>query len=235
MRLTPSAAMRALKRTIYRPRVKSPRAEERIVREFHRLYYYSRERTWKDNTFWLNVPVAKCPLDLWVYQEIICEIKPDLIIETGTAYGGSALFLSSICDLINCGRIITIDVRETPDRPQNARIEYLIGSSISDEVVEKVSGSIKSGDRVMVILDSDHTAAHVLRELNIYSKLVTTGSYLIVEDTNANGHPVLPLYGAGPMEAVEEFLRRRTDFIVDRQKEKFFMTFNPKGYLRRVS
>jgi cephalosporin hydroxylase len=235
MQVTPSAALRAFKRVIYRPRTASRRAERNIVRRFHQLYYYAKQRTWKNNTFWLSVPTAKCPLDLWVYQEIISETKPDIIIEAGTAHGGSALFLASICDLVRCGRIITIDVRELPGRPQHERIKYLVGSSVSEEIVEEVRSLIKPDDRVMVILDSDHSAAHVLRELNIYSRMVTVNCYLIVEDTNVNGHPVLPLYGAGPMEAVEQFASGRTDFIVDRQREKFFMTFNPKGYLRRAS
>jgi cephalosporin hydroxylase len=233
MQVTPSAALRAVKRAFYRPRHPGGRAKGKIIRRFHKLYYYSRQRTW-ENTFWLNVPTAKCPLDLWVYQEIICEIKPDLIIETGTAYGGSALFLASICDQINRGQIITIDVVELPGRPEHQRIKYLTGSSTAAEVVEEIRGLIKPDDQVMVILDSGHGAAHVRRELDIYSPLVTLGSYLIVEDTNVNGHPVLPLYGAGPMEALGEFARTRTDFVPDRQREKFFMTFNPKGYLRRV-
>ncbi len=233
-KLTPSVAIRAVKRAIYRPRSVGQSAERKIVREFHKLYYYAAHRTWKNNTFWLNVPTAKCPLDLWIYQEIIFETKPDIIVETGTAGGGSALFLSSICDLINCGQIITIDVNELPDQPQHKRIKYLIGSSTSEEIVEEVRSLIKPSDRVMVILDSDHSAEHVLREMNIYGGFVTNGSYLIVEDTNVNGHPVFRLHGAGPMEAVEQFVKAQTDFIVDRQREKFFMTFNPKGYLRRV-
>lgn len=235
MRLTPAAALRAFKRTIYGARAKSPRAEGRIVRRFHKLYYESMERTWKNNTFWLNVRVAKCPLDLWIYQEIIAETKPDIIIETGTAYGGSALFLASICDQLNRGRIITIDVRDLPDKPRHARIEYLLGSSVSDEIVEKVKTSISANDRVMVILDSDHSEEHVLRELNIYSKLITIGCYLIVEDTNVNGHPVWRLHGPGPMEGTKRFMSAQSAFTVDREREKFFMTFNPKGYLRRVS
>jgi cephalosporin hydroxylase len=235
MRVTPTAALQAFKQALYRPRIAGRRAERRIVRQFHKLYYYAKQRTWKNNTFWLNVPTAKCPLDLWVYQEIICETRPDIIIETGTAYGGSALYLSSICDLINRGRIITIDIEAQPGRPAHHRINFLSGSSVSEEIAAEVRNLIKPDDRVMVILDSDHSAEHVLRELDIYSALVTSGCYLIVEDTNVNGHPVLPLYGAGPMEAVEQFTRTRTDFVVDREREKFFMTFNPKGYLRRVS
>jgi cephalosporin hydroxylase len=234
MRLTPAAGMRAIKRFIYRPRQPGLRAERKIVRRFHRLYYYARKQTWA-NTFWLDVQTAKCPLDLWIYQEIICQTKPDIIIETGTAGGGSALFLASICDLLNRGRIITIDSREWGGRPDHQRIKYLTGSSVSEEIAEEIRRLIKDEDSVMVILDSDHSAEHVLRELNIYSQFVNKGNYLIVEDTNVNGHPVLPLYGAGPMEAVEQFLKHRKDFAVDRQREKYFMTFNPKGYLRRAS
>jgi cephalosporin hydroxylase len=235
MRITPSAAMRALKRAAYRPRAKSPRTEKRIVSEFHKLYYYAREKTWKNNTFWLNVPVAKCPLDLWVYQEIISETRPDLIIETGTAYGGSALFLASICDLANHGRIITIDVEAQAGRPEHPRLKYLSGSSTGAEVVGELKQLLSADNRVMVILDSDHRAEHVRRELEIYGPLVSVGCYLIVEDTNINGHPVSPLFGAGPMEAVEQFITEHRNFVIDRRREKFFMTFNPKGYLRRVS
>jgi cephalosporin hydroxylase len=234
MNFTPAAALRALRRTVYRPRVKSPRAEKRIVSEFHKLYYYGKEKTWKNNTFWLNVPVAKCPLDLWVYQEIINETKPDLIIETGTAYGGSALFLASICDLVNRGRIITIDVEAQAGRPEHHRIKYLSGSSTSEGVAAELKSMISADARVMVILDSDHRAEHVRKELENYSPMVSVGCYLIVEDTNINGNPVTPLHGAGPMEAVAEFMAQHGNFVVDRQREKFFMTFNPKGYLRRL-
>ena len=235
MRVTPFAALRALQRAVYRPRAKSPRARRRIVREFHQLYFYAKERTWKNNTFWLDVPVAKCPLDLWVYQEIISETKPDVIIETGTAYGGSALFLASMCDLLNRGRILTIDVTEQPGRPQHERIQYLSGSSTSGEIISTLKSCIKGDDRVMVILDSDHRAEHVRQELELYSPLVSPDCYLIVEDTNVNGNPVMPLHGAGPMEAVADFTKTQRSFVVDREREKFFMTFNPKGYLRRLS
>lgn len=233
MRMTPGRAVRAFRRVVNRPRQLSPRTKQNVVRRFHQLYYYGRKTTW-ENTFWLNVPTAKCPFDLWVYQEIICEVQPDIIIETGTAHGGSALFMSSICELVNRGRIITIDIEAMAERPAHKRIKYVSGSSTSTEVVAQVRTLIKPEDRVMVVLDSDHRAEHVVQELQIYSSLVTAGSYLIVEDTNANGHPVLPLYGAGPWEAVEQFLSAQTDFVQDRGREKFFMTFNPRGYLRKV-
>jgi len=204
-----------------------------IVDQFHELYYNSHSRTW-NNTFWLGVPVLKCPLDLWIYQEIIFEVKPDIIIECGTAYGGSALFLASICDLVNKGKVITIDIQDIPGRPPHNRIRYLIGSSVSKETIRRIEPLISEKDIVMVILDSDHRKEHVLEELRIYSNFVTIGSYIIVEDTNINGHPVYPDFGPGPMEAVEEFLKENRNFIIDESREKFFLTFNPKGYLKRI-
>lgn len=213
----------------------APNAEKDIVDKFHKLYYYSyiSGGTWA-NTFWCGIPTQKCPLDLWAYQEIIFEVRPDAIIECGTASGGSALFLASMCDLVGNGEVITIDIEDNEGRPKHKRIEYLLGSSTSKEIVEKVRNLIKDGDKVMVILDSDHHKEHVLNELRIYSHFVTKGSYLIVEDTNLNGHPVFQDFGPGPMEAVEEFLKENKDFVIDRSKEKFYLTFSPKGYLQKV-
>lgn len=207
---------------------------DEIVNEFHELYYNVSEQTWT-NTRWLGVPALKCPLDLWVYQEILYEIRPDVIVETGTHKGGTALFFASMCDLLGAGRIVTIDIDRAPEMPEHPRITYLEGSSVSDEIVARVREFLSDGDRVVVILDSDHSKDHVLAEMRVYAEMVTLGSYLIVEDTNVNGHPILPRHGPGPMEAVEEFVRSRSDFIIDRDREKFFMTFNPKGYLRRVA
>lgn len=206
-----------------------------ITDQFHKLYYSC--HTYNEalgKAFWLGAPTQKCPLDVWIYQEIIFETKPDLIIECGTADGGSALFLASICDLVNKGEIITIDIKNK-ERPQHKRIKYLLGSSTSEEIVGQVKQAIDGlpGDKnkVMIILDSDHRKKHVLDELRIYSKFVTKGCYLIVEDTNINGHPVAPEFGPGPMEALEEFLNENKNFIADASKEKLFLTFNPKGYL----
>jgi len=172
---------------------------------------------------------------MWIYREIIFEVKPDIIIECGTLNGGSALFLASICDLINNGKVITIDINSPGNKPSHSRIEYLLGSSTSSEIIEKIKSRIKKEDKIMVILDSDHTKKYVLNELNIYSKLVSKGSYLIVEDTNINGNPVFPKFGDGSKEAVQEFLLLDKNFIIDRTKEKFYLTFNPTGYLKRIS
>ena len=199
------------------------------IRKFHKIYYNS--GVWH-KTSWLGVPVLKCPFDLWVYQEIIVDTKPDFIIETGTAWGGSALFFASIFDLISNGKVITIDI-EKYDIPLHPRVIQIIGNSVSSEVIEKVNG-IVNGGKTMVVLDSNHGKEHVLRELKLYSKFVSRGCYLVIEDTNVNGHPVLPKFGPGPMEAVIDFLHENNDFIVDKEKEKFFLTFSPKGFLKRV-
>jgi cephalosporin hydroxylase len=202
------------------------------IDSFHRLYYDSEDRTW-GQTLWLGTRVLKLPLDLWIYQEMLWELKPGLIIECGTAHGGSAYFLASICDLIGRGKVLTIDVIENPGRPAHPRITYLLGSSTSDAIVQQVRSLARNEQPIMVILDSDHSKAHVLNELRLYSDLVTEGSYLVVEDTNINGHPAHPTFGPGPMEALEEFLKTDQRFVVDRSREKLLLTFNPRGYLRR--
>lgn len=223
-----------LKAIIYQKLFGNFKSKKSIVDHFHKLYYDSGDKTWYKNTFWLGTRTWKCPLDLWVYQEIIFELKPDIIIECGTASGGSASFLAFICDSLHKGKIVSIDIEKKAKRPQHKRITYLSGSSTSQKIVEKVQGFIKGTDNVMVILDSDHTKEHVLRELEIYSKFVTKGSYIIVEDTNINGHPVEPEFGPGPMEAVKEFVKGNKVFIIDKSKEKFYLTFNPNGYLKKA-
>lgn len=207
-------------------------AHRRVIDAFHNLYYNAEDKTFQ-STRWLGTRALKVPLDLWIYQEIIYEVKPDLIIETGTAHGGGALFLASICDLLGHGRVVTIDIVKREGMPDHPRITYLVGSSAAPEIVEKVKNMTRPGDQVMVILDSDHAKHHVLRELELYSDLVSPGSYLIVEDTNINGHPVFASHGPGPMEAVEEYLQRDSRFVVDPSREKFLFTFNPRGYLRK--
>jgi len=210
------------------------RSESLVVDEFHKLYYHSAPTTWQD-TYWLGVPIQKCPLDLWIYQEIIASERPTFIIETGTFLGGSALYLACLLDLVRIpqGRVVTIDIEHREGRPTHPSLTYLTGSSVAQEVLEQVHTMMRPSDRVMVILDSDHSASHVLEELRCYGPLVTPGSYLVLEDTNVNGHPAYPDFGPGPAEGLETFLAEDDSFEVDRSKEKFFMTFNPGGYLRK--
>jgi cephalosporin hydroxylase len=205
------------------------------VDRFHDIYYwgYGSDRIPHQNTFWLGIPASKCPLDLWIYQEIIFDLKPDVIVECGTAHGGSALFMASMFDIIGKGKVISIDIMDSVGKPAHKRIEYLVGSSTSPNTAAEVTELLTGKEIVMVILDSDHSKEHVLNELRIYSRFVTPGSYLIVEDTNVNGHPVHPGHGPGPTEAVQQFLKENDGFAIDRSKEKFYLTFNPGGYLRK--
>jgi len=203
-----------------------------VVRGFHEMYYENVSRTWR-NTRWFGTIVEKCPLDLWVYQEIVHETFPELIVETGTMEGGSALYLASILDLLGAGEVVTVDIEYKPWRPAHPRVTYLTGSSTSPDIVANLLQRASGKRSVMVILDSDHSESHVLDELRLLSPLVTSGNYLIVEDTNINGNPVVPWFGPGPREALDEFLLEDDRFAVDRTREKFYLTFNPGGFLRR--
>ncbi len=227
--------IRKVRKYLDKKKFGNPETEKEIVTQFHRLYYDAalQGKTWK-NTRWLGVFVQKCPLDLWIYQETLWDTRPDLIVECGTAEGGTTLYLASMCDLIGTGRIVSVDIDTKPKRPAHPRITYIAGSSVAPDVVAQVKKHVKKDEKTMIILDSDHSKKHVDQELKIYSDLVSKGCYLIVEDSNVNGHPVLVEHGPGPMEAIEEFLTKDDRFIIDAEKEKFFMTFNPRGYLKRV-
>lgn len=207
-----------------------------IVHRFHELYY----RRWLSggsdtvNLSWFGHQLLKCPLDVWLYQELLVRTRPDIVIETGTWCGGSALYVAMILEQIGHGRVITIDIDPKPDRPEHPRISYLAGSSTDPQIVAQVREAVGT-DRALVILDSDHSAAHVHQELLAYRGFVQVGDYLIVEDSNVNGHPVWPDFGPGPMEAIDKFLSETDDFVIDDRCERFLMTLNPKGYLRRIT
>jgi cephalosporin hydroxylase len=182
----------------------------------------------------MGTDVLKCPLDLWVYQELLHELRPDWIVETGTAYGGSAAYLASLCDLLGKGRVLTIDPVVRSERPEHPRISYLRARSTDAEALAVVECAVAGAGCVLVVLDSDHSRDNVLAELRAYHRFVTTGSYLVVEDGNVGGHPVAREFGPGPSEAIRDFLAENDRFEVDREREKFYLTFNPGGYLRRV-
>lgn len=210
----------------------------RVVDDFHRLYYdlASKGGTWQ-NTFWRGAKVEKCPMDLHTYQEIIHEVRPRLIVETGTRHGGSALFFADmlrVCDV--GGSVVSIDVDPSARRPSDSRVNYITGDSVDKKIIQRLETLAKSSGPVMVVLDSDHSESHVYAELNAYAPLVSVGSYLVVEDTNVNGHPVLLEHGPGPAEAVEAFLRTELGrcFERDRSREKLLLTFFPGGWLKRL-
>ena len=227
----PKKTARSAPRRVTRPATGDDKA---VVDAFHVLYQDVRKID--KATFWLGTRVYKCPFDLWIYQELIHDLEPDLIIETGTLHGGSAKYLATVMDLVGKGEIVTIDVAsESADgeRPQHPRVTYVTGSSVDPEIVAQVTERAKAAETVLVMLDSDHRKRHVLAEMRAYGRLVTQGSYLVVEDTNINGHPTYEGWGEGPYEAVEEFMKENNDFVIDRDREKFMLTYNPSGWLRR--
>ena len=167
-------------------------------------------------------------------QEIIHEIKPDLIIETGTYEGGSALYYAHLFDLIGHGRVITIDLEFRENRIKHPRIRYVFSSSTDELVRPILDEETKSAKTVMVLLDSDHSRDHVLDEMNLYAPYVTKDSYMVVEDTALNGHPIHSNTEPGPMEALEIFMKDNKDFVIDKSREKFLMTWHPNGFLKKL-
>lgn len=205
------------------------------ILDFNRWYYDA--DVWGD-TYYMGVKVWKSVADLWSYQEIIFETEPDCIIETGTAFGGSALWMAHCLDRVAgmaLGRVVTIDINlehVLSAHRLHSSIFGVTGDSTSPATLRGVLEYTK-GRRVMVTLDSNHSKDHVLRELELYAPLVSSGCYLIVEDTNVNGHPVLLSHGPGPAEALAEWLPQHQEFEVDPHRTRFGLTFQPGGYLLR--
>jgi len=209
---------------------------QRIIDNFHQLFYDSQQ--WYSTT-WLGIPTAQNPNDAWIHQEIIVRVKPDFILETGTWHGGSAVLWATILTEVNpAGRVITIDIKDYAAEAKNLpiaqeKVDFLLGNSIDPAIVAEVEKRVR-GKKVLVILDSNHSKNHVLAEMKAYAPLIPKDSYLIVQDTNINGHPVLKDFGPGPMEAVNEFLATNDQFLPDSNAERLMLTMHPKGYLKRV-
>ena len=209
---------------------------ELAAREFTSVFHDLKEQTFATTT-WLQVPLVKTPADILVFQQIIAETRPELIVETGAYVGGSALLFASIQELLGIdGKVIAVDidlsfvndrVREHPS------IELIEGSSTDPEVVSQIRAAAR-GKRVMVDLDADHRAHHVLEELRTYSPLVSPNCYLVVEDSFFGGRPVRPDAIPGPSEALDAWLAEDPPFESDRWRERYLLTQNPRGYLRRV-
>lgn len=235
------ARQAAVSHTNRRPDVASPivsgMERDEVIRRFAEIWWAERKTTLFANR-WCGVPTLQHPFDAWVTQEIICEVRPDLILECGSYRGGSAVMWAMILEQVNpSGRVLTIDVEDRLDRARSVpmfaqRVDSLLGSTVDPAILAEVS-ACAAGKRTLVILDSDHSKAHVAAELDAYAPLVSEGSYLIVQDGVVNGHPVEPDFGPGPFEAVIEFLARDDRFEVDTSRERMLFTFNPNGFLRR--
>ena len=188
-----------------------------------------------------NVPIGKNPLDLWMMQQIIYETQPEFIVETGTYMGGSALYWAHTLNGMGLenSRVFTMDIGDFTSTAARhplwkKYVTFRKGSSVDPAIVAEITQRVK-GHRTLVTLDSDHSTEHVMNELRAYAPLVNKGSYLIVEDTNLDGVPVLPEGGPGPMAAVLKFLKEggSKDFEQDVSREAFVMTFQPGGWLKR--
>lgn len=205
------------------------------------------------NFSWLGRPIIQYPQDMIAMQEIIWEVKPDLIIETGIAHGGSLIFSAAMLELVAVctgseGEVIGIDIDIRPhnrkaieEHPMSRRISMIQGSSIAPEIVTQVVEKAKGKKRILVCLDSNHTHEHVLAELEAYAPLTTVGSYCVVFDTVvedmpkelAGDRPWGP--GDNPKTAVFEYLKTHSEFEIDKNiQNKILITVAPDGYLKRV-
>jgi cephalosporin hydroxylase len=202
------------------------------------LRWYYDTAVWKHLRY-RGIRTLKNPSDMWNYQEIIASRGIQWVVETGTRHGGSALFFADLLAASGAeGFVVSIDVTGQDNWVRShPRIRFLIGDSASPAVVREVAQLLTNRRTpLFMILDSDHTKAHVLRELEAWVPTLHPGDYLVVEDTCVNGHPVRPGFGPGPYEAVDAFLAAHPGLLLhDREREaKFGHTFAPNGYFVRV-
>ncbi|MBI3951594.1 MAG: class I SAM-dependent methyltransferase [Acidobacteria bacterium] len=199
-------------------------------------YLYHQRSVHFNKCHWMGVPALKNPLDAWIYQEILYEVKPEVIVEIGSLYGGSTLYFAHLLDLIGKGVVISVDIKRNSFRANHKRIVLVTGDSSSPEVVNEVSEYCR-GKTVLVIHDGGHTKGQVLKDLRAYSPLVSVNSYFIVEDG------IVDLFNAGdglgtnydgPVSATEQFLKENPHFVVDLECERYILTYNPRGYLKRI-
>ena len=170
-----------------------------------------------------------------MYQELIERVRPDWIIETGSANGGRALFLASICELLDHGQVVSIDPHVAENRAEHPRITYIEGQAQEPDTFARVQEIVGDAPHALVVLGSlPGTNLRIEGEFKVYGPLVPVDSYVIVENTIVNGHPVWPGFGPGPLEAVKRILAQHGEFVADTAMEKYGLTFNPMGFLKRV-
>ena len=196
---------------------------------------------WRTGNFgsvrWLGHPIWQNPLDAWGVQEALVSDGVDLVVECGTNLGGSALYMASIFDLLGRGHVITIDVQPI-SQIEHPRIDHIVGSSTDVDVVEQVRAKIRemNPSNVMVLLDSDHTGQHVLRELELYGELVPVGGYVLVQDGCIDELRIMRRDRPGPLWATRRFIERDRRFVVDSERSgRYLLSHSPSGWIRRVA
>ena len=196
---------------------------------------------------WLGIPIIQFPNDIVAMQELIWKVRPDVIVETGVAHGGSAILYASILELIGKGKVVGIDVEirkynrvAINSHPLSKRIHLIEGSSIDANIVEQVKSMLKKDDKVLVTFDSNHSYKHVLSEMELYSELVSEDSYMVVMDGAQGLVWDIPdgkkeWKEDNPLLAIEEFLKCHPEWKEDPYYTRLGITSNPKGFLKRGS
>lgn len=192
-----------------------------------------------DKVSWMGIPTLKNVLDLWIYQELIYSLRPDLIIEMGSFKGGSTLYLAQMLEQLGHGRIVSVDLDHSQFMASHARITTMTGSTQDPKIITRLKEEA-SGLSVMIIHDADHSRNMVLADLQAYADLVSKNSYFIVEDGVVDLFSKETLLGAtmggpGPLPAVREFLEQDQRFVIDRSCERYLLTYNPCGYLKKIA
>jgi len=210
--------------------------DKRYNISLRRWLLYHQEKVVFHKVRWMGVPMFKNVLDAWIYQEIVYEVSPDVVIEIGSKYGGSTKYFANLLDLLGKGIVISIDIDRSLYKLNHNRVKIFTGSSSEPEIISEVA-KLCENKKVLVVQDGDHKKKQVLEDLNNYSRFVSTGSYFIVEDGivdlfhHGDG---LGFKDKGPLSAVEEFLKQNTHFAVDSMQERYLLTYNPKGFLKRI-
>lgn len=218
-------------------------AVDRILQEYGDLFqstirewliYHQRNIVLTRCTY-MGIPAMKNPMDAWIYQEILHAVRPDVVIEIGSAAGGSTLYLAHLLQQLGDGIVVSVDRDRSTYRAEAVNIIDITGDSSSGEVVAAVSERCH-GKTGLVIHDGDHTYQAVRKEMDLYAPLVTPGSYFIVEDGIVDLFPQGEMFfsGRGPLHAIVDFLADNPDFRVDSGRERYQLTYNPHGFLRRM-
>ena len=205
------------------------------------------ERKLMYDATWLGRPIIQFPSDIIVMQELIWSIRPDVIVETGVAHGGSLILSASILELIGSGKVIGVDFeirshnrKAIEEHKLSSRISLIEGSSTDSMTFDAVRRAVEGSECVMVFLDSNHSYAHVLRELQLYGMLVTPGSYLVAHDGAQGWVWDIPRGKVAwkddhPLRAIREFLATNPQYRVDPRGTRLGITSSPEGYLRRLT
>ncbi|HEV2070815.1 MAG TPA: CmcI family methyltransferase [Acidimicrobiales bacterium] len=214
-----------------------PQYHRRFRSSQRRWLIYHQEEIVYDRCTWMGVKALKNPLDAWIYQELLYEVQPDVVIELGSAVGGGTLYLAHLLELIGKGVVVSVDIDRSTFEARHSRIITVTGHSTAPDTLAEVRRHCE-GKRVLVIHDADHHKSQVLEDMRAYAPLVSMGSYLIVEDGLVDlfrPHEALGVPYDGPLAATEEFLNGTSEFEVDSERERYLLTYNPRGFLRRVS